>query len=124
MGLHLKQLETLLADLPDKVLTVAVQVLGVESVAGRALGMTVVLVEARAHVATGKVMAAVGLLNRLYVTAGDAAEHTAGHRVSQPYVLRELLVEFRGERGQRRGRPTVSLLTGSSLHVVWHILHV
>ena len=102
MGLHVKQQETLLAYLPDEILTVADEVVGRETVAITALGMTVVLVETGAHVGARVEMTAVGLLYRLDLAARDTSEHSAWHRVPQTDILREYLVQPVNECRQGR----------------------
>lgn len=91
-GLPRQLVEAHPAYLADEVLAVAYHVVGPEAVARAALGVGVVLVPARRHVAAAVVVPAVGLGEGLRLAAADAPEVSAG-TVPEPDVERKLPVE-------------------------------
>ena len=94
MGFHFKEGKSLLANLLDKVLTIADDVVCAEAVAIATFRVAVIFIKSGAHVYSRMEVAAVGLVDGLNLAAGDTSEHSAGHRVSQSYELRENGVEL------------------------------
>ena len=97
--LPLQHIKTLLAYLLDEVAAVAGEVIGQEAVAVAAFGVAVVLAVTGGHVGATEVVAAVGLLQGLNLSAADAAEGAAWHRVTQTDILAEYIIELAAQVG-------------------------
>ena len=97
--LPLQHVEALLSYLLNEVAAVAVEVIGQEAVAVAAFGVAVVLAVTGGHVGATEVVAAVGLLQGLNLSAADAAEGAAWHRVTQTDILAEYIIELAAQVG-------------------------